>query len=49
MWLGSLVAMAVVLASAAAPVQLLAWELPYAAGVAIKRNKIHEKCQAHNQ
>ena len=34
MWLGSHVAMA-----AAAPIQPLAWELPYARGTALKRKK----------
>ena len=31
--------MAVAQAEAAAPIQILAWELPYAAGEAIKREK----------
>ena len=39
MWLGSGVAMAVVLASAAALIHPLAQELPYASGVALKRRK----------
>ena len=34
--LGSGVAVAVAQASAAAPIQPLAWELPYAAGAALK-------------
>ena len=37
MWLGSDVAMAV--AAATAPISLLAWELPYAMGAALKRKK----------
>ena len=40
MWLGSGVAMAVAQASAPAPIQPLAWELPYATGVALKRKKM---------
>ena len=39
MWLRSGVARAVAEASAAAPIQPLAWELPYATGVAIKEKK----------
>ena len=41
MWLGSSAAVAVVQASA--PILPLAWELPYAAGVAIKFLKIKQK------
>ena len=37
MWLRSGVAKAVAVASAAALVQPLAWELPHAAGAALKR------------
>ena len=37
MWLGSGTAVAVAQASAAVLIQLLAWELPYASGVALKR------------
>ena len=39
MWLGSGVAVAVAVASAAALIQPLAWEPPYAAGAAVKRKK----------
>ena len=39
MWLRSHVAMAVLWPAAAAPIQLLAQELPYAIGAAIKRTK----------
>ena len=35
--------MAVAVHTAAAPIQLLAWELPYAAGVALKTNKQKKK------
>ena len=38
-WLGFVVAMVVAQTSAAAPVQPLAWELPYATSVAIKRKQ----------
>ena len=41
MWLGSGVAVAV--ASVAAPIPPLAWELPYVAGAATKRKKKIEK------
>ena len=40
MWLRSGIAVAVAWDTAAAPVQPLAWELPYAAGVAVKKKKI---------
>ena len=36
MWLGSAIAVAAI----AAPVRLLAWEIPYAAGAALKRKKM---------
>ena len=39
MCLGSVIAIAMVYAKAAALIQLLSWELPYATGVAIKRKK----------
>lgn len=39
MYLGSSVAMAVAQAPGAAPIQPLAWDLPYATGVAIKRKE----------
>ena len=39
MQLGSGVAVAVVRATAAAPIQPLGWELPCALGVAVKRKK----------
>ena len=39
MWLGSRMAVAVAVAGAAAPIQPLAWELPCAAGAALKRKK----------
>ena len=39
MWLRSGIAVAVAWDTAAAPVQPLAWELPYAAGVAVKKKK----------
>ena len=39
MWLGSGVAVAVAEASAAAPIGTLAWELPHAKGMALKRKK----------
>ena len=45
MQLGSIVAVAVTEASAAAPLQPLAQELPYAADVASKR-KNREQCKA---
>ena len=39
-WIGSgIVAIAVALAAAAAWIQPLAWELPYAMGVALKKKK----------
>ena len=45
MWLGCGVAVAVTWASAAAPNrQTLAWELPYATGVAIEIKKERKKC-----
>ena len=37
-WLGSGIAVAVVRPVAIAPIRPLAWELPYAAGVALKRH-----------
>ena len=37
MQLGSCVAVAVAQVSAAVPIQPLAWELPYASGVALKK------------
>ena len=37
MWLGSLVAPDVVQAAAAAPIQLLAQEVPYATGTPLKK------------
>ena len=41
MWLRSSVAMVVVSAAGAAPIQPLAWEFPYVTGAAVKRkNKI---------
>lgn len=44
MWLGSSVAVAVVYRPAAAAlIQPLAWELPYATGVALKRKKKKQK------
>ena len=43
MQLGSQVAVAVVRLAAVAPIQTLAWELPYAAGVALKAKKKKEK------
>ena len=43
MWLGSGVAVAVVSAPTAAPIPPPAWELPYAAGLAIKRKKKIER------
>jgi len=39
MCLGSVIAIAMVYAKAAALIRLLSWELPYATGVAIKRKK----------
>jgi len=39
MQLGSGIAVAVARPAATAPIQHLAWELPYAAGVALKRQK----------
>ena len=39
MWLRSRVAMAVVRPAAVALIQPLAWELPYDAGVALKKKK----------
>ena len=39
MWLGSGLTVAAVEAAAAAPIQPLAWKLPYAAGVALKKKK----------
>ena len=42
-WLGSCTAVAVVYIAAAAPIRLLAQELPYAADVAIKRKKKKKK------
>ena len=45
MWLGSGVAMAVAQATAAAPIQPLAQELPYATGTAIKRKKLGQQEQ----
>ena len=39
MWLGSGVAVAVMQASATAVIRPLAWELPYAAGAAVKRKR----------
>ena len=42
-WLGSSTAVAVVYIAAAAPIRLLAQELPYAADVAIKRKKKKRK------
>ena len=39
MWLGSHVAVAVVRPAAAARIQPLAWELPYATGAALKKTK----------
>ena len=50
MWLGLGVALAVTVASAAAPIQALAQEIPHAAGVAIKRkNKIKGKSNSWNK
>ena len=43
MWLGFAVAAAVVLAAAAALIQPLAWELPYAADKALKSKKKKER------
>ena len=43
MWLRSGIAVAVAWDTAAAPVQPLAWELPYAAGVAVKKKIIIRK------
>ena len=43
MCLRSGIAMAVAQAAAVAPVQPLAWELPYASNVALKRKKKKEK------
>ena len=46
MWLRSSVSVAVVQATAVAPIGPLAWELPYAAGTALKSketNKLEEK------
>ena len=40
MWLRSCVAMAVVQAAAAALIPSLAWEIPYATGLAPKKQKI---------
>ena len=39
MWLGSSVAVVVVKLVAAAPIQPLAWELPYTTGMTLKRRK----------
>ena len=44
MWLGSSVAIVLIQAVAAALVQPLAWEFPYAKGVLIKKKKQIEKC-----
>ena len=38
-WLGSDIAVAVVKAAATAPIRPLAWELPHAAGAALKKEK----------
>ena len=43
MWLGSGIAVAVVQTSTAASIPPLAWELPYAAGATIKREKKKKK------
>ena len=43
MYLGSGVAMAVAQAPGAAPIQPLAWDLPYATAVAIKRKEKKKK------
>ena len=48
MWLGSGVAVAVEQASAAAPIQPLAWELPYAATAAITRGKEEKKKSSYS-
>jgi len=45
MWLGSGVAVAVVWA-AAAPIWSLAWEPPYAAGAALKRQRKQDRTEA---
>ena len=41
MWLGSGIAMAVCRPAATAPIRPLAWEPPYASGVALKKKKNH--------
>ena len=43
MWLGSGVAMAVEQVAGAAAIKILAWELPYVAGVAINNNNNNNK------
>ena len=48
MWFGSGIAVAAVQASAAAPIQLLAQEFPYAAGAAVKKNKTKKKKKTKN-
>ena len=45
MWLGSSIAVAVAWPAAAAPIQLLVWELPYAAGVHLKKIKLKIRLQ----
>ena len=45
-WLGSHVAVAV--AVTLAPIQTLAWELPYAVGLALKRKKKKDKKKKKN-
>ena len=42
MWLGSSIAMAVAQASTAAPIQPLAWELPYDTGMKKRRKKKYD-------
>jgi len=43
MWLGSCIAVAVVYADSWAPICLLVWELPHAAGMALQKRKRKEK------
>jgi len=43
MWLESHVTVAVALAPAEVPIRSLAWELPYASGVALKRQEIRKR------
>ena len=47
MWFGPGIAVAVAWASGAFPIQPLAWDLPYAADVAIKKKKKTKKKKMH--